>query len=171
MSISLVADGVIALLLGVTIYYCYLVNKKLSALRSGKDELKQVIEGLTLATDNAQTSIEQLKNAGRDVIGNLDLRVTDGRALGDELSLMIEAGNNLADRLEGSRDRAPRVGVTNVSVGQEPTKQQPAAVPSRASVPPPLHSTATPKVAANQTVEEISGGLESELLKALRRAR
>jgi uncharacterized protein DUF6468 len=171
MSISLVADVMIALLLGVTIYYCYLVNKKLSALRSGKDELKQVIEGLTVATDNAQTSVEQLKNAGREVIGNLDLRVTDGRALADELSLMIEAGNNLANRLEGSRDRAPKVGVTNVSVKPEQQKSKPLAMQSRAGGQPPLHTATAPKVAANQSMEEISDGLESELLRALRRAR
>jgi len=97
---------VIAALLGVTIFYCTLVNRRLAALRSGKDELKKVVEDLTVATTSAQMNIERLKEAGKEVVFTLEDDVRKGRALSDELSLMIEAGNNLANRLEGGRERA-----------------------------------------------------------------
>jgi len=160
MWISVVADGVIAILLGVTIFYCFLVNKKLQALRSGKDELKGVIEGLSVATANAQTSIEQLKHAGRDVIGSLDQSVRDGRGLADELSLMIEAGNNLANRLEGGR-RA------------DGAKTSPMAEPKRGATTKLSTEAAAKSQGGGKAASSVaeSGDLESELLRALRRAR
>lgn len=160
MWISVVADGIIAILLGVTIFYCFLVNRKLQALRSGKDELKGVIEGLAVATANAQSSIEQLKHAGRDVIGSLDRGVRDGRVLADELTLMIEAGNNLADRLEGGRKTAG----TKATPIENSKKTIPTTFPSGPS------SDSQSDINPSSQGDEL-GDLESELLKALRRAR
>lgn len=161
MWVSLAADGIIAILLGVTIFYCFLVNRKLQALRSGKDELKGVIEGLAVATSNAQASIEQLKHAGRDVIGNLDHGVREGRSLVDELALMIEAGNNLADRLEGGRQ--------SKASGANPAG--PAAQGrGTAAAGKDAQSTGAAKAPA-KAQKGVEGSLENELLKALRQAR
>lgn len=179
MWISLIADGIIAALLGVTIFYCTLVNRRLAALRSGKDELKKVVEDLTVATTSAQMNIERLKEAGKEVVFTLEDDVRKGRALSDELSLMIEAGNNLANRLEGGRERAS--GVTKVPSGNDgihahigladapqPRSDVTSSVRARVQVHPDTNhpkAGATPKSALKDSV------MENELLKALRRAR
>lgn len=173
MWISLIFDSVIALLLGVTIFYCYLVNRRLSALRSGKDELKQVIEDLTVATTSAQMGIEKLKEAGKEVVITLEDDVRKGRALSDELSLMIEAGNNLADRLEGGRERSARPEAASAVPASDEAREETLAtvtnqtrVQARVQVQPKVaRSVTAPKPAA------VDSAVENELLKALRRAR
>lgn len=180
MWISLLLDGVIAILLGVTIFYCILVNRRLAALRSGKDELKQVIEDLTVATTNAQMSISHLKEAGRDIVSTLEEDVRKGRALADELSLMVEAGNNLANRLEGGRERATMQGASEparehndlrgLETAVEELKlkgQATSKVRARVQVQAAAHASEK----ANTKSANIESGVENELLKALRRAR
>lgn len=191
MWISLAFDGVIALLLGVTIFYCTLVNRRLGALRSSKDELKQVIEDLTVATTKAQMSISHLREAGEEVVGTLEDDVRKGRALADELALMVEAGNNLANRLEGGREHAARAAVSNadqvISDDWSDDRVADQAVEKLRRLQPreTLQSADTrvrPRVqvkplSIDASVEPVSkpipvdSGVENELLKALRRAR
>lgn len=155
MWLSVFMDAVVAVLLGVTIFYCFMVDRRLRALRSGKDELKVVIEALGTSTDRAQESVLMLKNSGNAIEEQLDTRIRDARALSDELSLMIEAGNNLADRLEGSRPgaRKPEKDVTHIGLaaaneGQRATQSN-----------------------ADDREYETRSPLENELLNALRQAR
>lgn len=181
MWISLIFDGVITLLLGVTIVYCYLVNRRLAALRSGKDELKQVIEDLTVATTRAQMSIERLKEAGKEVVFALEDDVRKGRALSDELSLMIESGNNLADRLEGGRERSATANTPSVELANDEGREgtvsgnvsqsrvrETTQVRARVQV---QTETGHPKAQAAPKPIMADQAIENELLKALRRAR
>lgn len=178
MWISLIFDGIIAVLLGVTIFYCTLVNRRLGALRSGKDELKQVIEDLTVATTNAQMSIAHLKEAGREVVGTLEDDVRKGRALSDELSLMVEAGNNLANRLEGGRAQAAQAASVSVSattradgrIGDGAIEELRHLEAGRPQVRARVQVQPQPVSAKPQPVA-VDSGVENELLKALRRAR
>ena len=103
--IGLLLEGLVAILLVLTVVYCFILDRRLRQLRSGQDGLRSLIDGLNAATERAQGGIAQLKIAG-DAAGH-DLRdaVTKARALSDELSVMIEAGNNIADRLA---DGAPK---------------------------------------------------------------
>ncbi len=99
-------EGLVVLLLLVTVFYCISLEGKLRALRSGKDELKGIIAALNKATENAQSSVYHLKAAGAQTATDLDGLVTEGRKLSDELELMIGSGKLLADRLEEVR-KAP----------------------------------------------------------------
>lgn len=177
MWISLIFDGVIAVLLGVTIFYCTLLNRRLGDLRSSKDELKQVIEDLTVATTNAQMSIAHLKEAGREVVGTLEDDVRKGRALSDELSLMVEAGNNLANRLEGGRAQVAQASVSVPVTARAEDRASDAAIDelrrqeaSRPQVRARVQVQPQPVPAKPQPVA-VDSGVENELLKALRRAR
>ena len=104
MNISLILEVVVAGLLVVTAAYCFVLDRRLRALRTGQDGLKAVIEGLDAATERAQTSILQLKVVGEQTSKKLDEDIAKARILADELSVMIESGDNIADRLAGSVD-------------------------------------------------------------------
>lgn len=110
MQIGLIVDGLVAILLIVTIFYCLLLDRRLRALRSGQDGLKSVIAELDVATARAERAIGQLSALGSRETQGLEKAMRDARTLSDELSLMVEAGNNLADRLEGKRPRLVRPG-------------------------------------------------------------
>jgi len=100
---GLLIEGLVVILLAVTVFYCISLESKLRALRSGKDELKAIIESLNKATENAQSSVFHLKAAGAQTANDLSGLVTNARILSDELELMIGSGKNLADRLEDVR--------------------------------------------------------------------
>lgn len=163
MWISLVLDGIVAVLLGVTIFYCFHLDRRLRTLRSGKDELKQIVLGLTDATLRAQQSVAELKQSGQDVAEGLTERVVGARALRDELELMIEAGNNLANRLEASRPGA-RVGSGSNDIGAGPSIGLAVSNEQDWS-----RDTEEDTGTDNRVLNE--SALENELLKALRQAR
>lgn len=102
---DLVLEGLVAILLFATVVYCAMLNRRLKALRSGQDGLRQLIHDLQVATEQAQAGIGGLKEAS-DVIGkDLDDKLTQGRTLAEELTLMVEAGDRIADRLSNVATR------------------------------------------------------------------
>ncbi len=96
---ELMLDILVAVLLGVTVAYCFLLNRRLGALRSGQDGLLKVVRELNSATEQARLGIRNLQEAGDTVGEKLASQVAGAKALSDELAMIVEAGNNLADRL------------------------------------------------------------------------
>ncbi|WND01682.1 DUF6468 domain-containing protein [Temperatibacter marinus] len=98
--LALVIDGVLAVLLIAAIGACMVVYKKLNAIRSGQDEMKAIVQELNTAVIEAQRSVGQLKHTAVEVEEQLQTQVKKAKVLSDELLLITEAGNNLADRIE-----------------------------------------------------------------------
>lgn len=155
---DLLLDGLVAILLGATIFYCAMLDRKLKALRSGQDGLKQTIDQLNTATARAEISISQMKQMSGQLDDGLTQQMRDARALTDELSVMVASGNKVAGQLGTGR---PRV-------------SQPAPVPAALKprdrekhVPmPPAEVGMTPADAGR-----LEDGLNQTLLDALKRAR
>ena len=106
MPLSLGLDILVAGLLVAMIGYAVVLNRRLAALRDNQAEISRLAEVLTTATGRAQDSIAALRQAGEEAGGELKKQIAEGRALSDELALIIGAGNNLAERLEqGLTDR------------------------------------------------------------------
>ncbi len=93
-------DALVAVLLLVTVVYCLVLNRRLTALRGNQAEMRQLLSQFTLATRQAEASISELKEASDHIGANLDQRMADARALTDELATMTQSGNALADRIE-----------------------------------------------------------------------
>ena len=127
MPVGMILEALVAVLLVVTVVYCAVLDRRLRALRSGQDGLKSIIEGLDGATRRAQTSIGELRAAAEATGMNLSGHVAKARALADELQIMIEAGNVLADRLEGSRPGANGGAPRQAQAPQQPKPQAPRA--------------------------------------------
>lgn len=100
MTLGFLLDIVIAALLGTTIFYCWRLNRRLAALRQGREELNALVQSLTEATKKAEAGIGQLKEGAKEANAELKKNVDSAVALRDELSLITETGNNLANRLE-----------------------------------------------------------------------
>jgi len=125
MSVGMILEILVAVLLVVTVVYCAILDRRLNALRSGQDGLKAIIEGLDGATKRAQASIGELRGAAEATGLALTAHTAKGRALADELQIMIEAGNALADRLEGSR----------AATAGAPPREMPKPQAPRAKIP------------------------------------
>lgn len=139
---GLIVDGVLALLLVLAIVSCWVVYARLGTIREGQAELKMLTDRLNNAVVDAQRGIANLKHSAQEMEGKLGGEIRKARALSDELKLITEAGNNLADRIER--------GLTGGN-------SQPAAAPQ-----------ATP---AEEPEKAAGSRQQKEILAALREAR
>lgn len=100
MTVDLAAEAVVAVLLAVTIGYCFVLNRRLGRLRADKAALAELIKGLNQATTRAEEGVFQLRSISQSAEEALKAEISRARAMSDELALITEAGGNLADRIE-----------------------------------------------------------------------
>lgn len=99
---GLILESLVAILLAVTIVYCFILNRRLTALRMSHTELSAAARVLHDATEKARYGIEQLRKTGASIAAELSEKTKSGRAIADELSVIVDSANNLADRLTES---------------------------------------------------------------------
>ncbi len=98
--ISFVVDGVVAVLLAVTIGYAIVLNRRLKAMKDEQAVMGRLISSLNQATAKAQEGIYELRSVAQTTEEGLKREINRARALTDELQLITEAGNNLAKKIE-----------------------------------------------------------------------
>lgn len=128
MTMTLMADAVVAVLLISVIAYAMVLNRRLGALRADRHQFESIIRSLQETSTRAEAGIAQLKTAAEQSGRQLQQKVELGQALREDLSYMIDRGNGLADRLEGAirsgRDDAR-------GVPAEPAAEMPATPGNR----------------------------------------
>ena len=97
---ALMVDGLLAPLLIAVIIVCFFVYRRLGTIKEGQAELRLLVDQLNNAVVEAQRSVANLKQSAAEVEGRLQVQTSKASALADELGLITEAGNNLADRIE-----------------------------------------------------------------------
>lgn len=186
---NMLVDLVAIALLGATVFYCVLLDRRLRAMREGQDGLKDTIHTLNEACDRAAMSVRNLSGATEQVDDELERRLERARALADELGMILESGNNLADRLTGASTDAVRRSSAPGDLRSNPPAAPRHAAASRAALddvmPKGMNFTASdsaePKESASEALRRSlddgveRGGmppeLEKQLLDTLRRAR
>lgn len=124
---SLLIDGVLAFLLITVIVVCFFVYRRLGTIREGQAELRVLVDQLNSAVVEAQRSVANLKQSAAEVEGRLQVETRKASSLADELGLITEAGNNLADRIEQGltgNAQAPKSASSGFSTKPEPEKKQ-----------------------------------------------
>lgn len=101
MTAGLILESLVAVLLVVSIGYCFILNRRLAALRNGQNEMHLVVRSLNEATEKARLGMEKLQRDSQLAVTDLTEKTRAGRAMADELGLIVESANNLADRLTG----------------------------------------------------------------------
>ncbi|WP_339865650.1 DUF6468 domain-containing protein [Paremcibacter congregatus] len=97
---ALFIDILIIVLIGVMITYAVILNSKLKTFRNAQNEMATLVGQLNDAISRAQTSVEALKGTALAEEGRLDALIRKSRPLADELTILTESGENLADRIE-----------------------------------------------------------------------
>ena len=105
---GLVFEGVVACLLLVAVVMCWRVDRRLNALKTGQDGVRESVIALNDATDRARAALSALDRATRENGEILEKRLADARALSDELRLMTGKADRTADSMarRPSRRRA-----------------------------------------------------------------
>lgn len=170
MTTTLLLDVLVATLLSATIFYCWQLNRRLVVLRGGHDELRLLIENLNEATRRAQVATVELKSSSDTVGTRLNGQMAGARALVDELKMIVEAGNTLADRVSGG---LRGVSGRPVSGSKAPPREKApeSAVELRAERPAAVKPVPQEKGAVAALAAGSGKGGPAELLRALREVR
>lgn len=127
--ISVLLNAFVALLLGVTIFYCLKLNKRIRILQDSKSELAQLIEKFDMSTQQATYSIQEIHKASKKINENIQVKLDKANYLADDLAFMIEKANKMADRMEGGISASRPGGArsqTAAEMRQRPVREEPA---------------------------------------------
>ena len=117
MTFSLIVEIALTLLLAATLVYCAILERRLSALRKNQDGFKETIGELNQAIAAAGASMRMLKAAASGAGEALDERLSRARNLSDELALLTNSGERIAQRIErgaASPQQGTRTGTPSV---------------------------------------------------------
>jgi hypothetical protein len=107
----------------VTIFYCLRLSRQFDQMRADRKVFEALIQGLNAASARAEASIKAFKEVA---VGNGDIlqdKINKSRAMVDELEIMIQAGDSLADRLQDLAEKSRKA--SNASQAQfEATEPQ-----------------------------------------------
>jgi len=109
--LSLILDLAVLSALTGTIYFALRLSKSLNNFRAHRNEMKTLIAELAKNINEAQGAIAGLKATSTIAADNLDEVLHDSRRMAEELKMINETSDSLANRLEGlaSQNRkAPR---------------------------------------------------------------
>lgn len=106
MSFAIIVEIVLIVLLAATLGYCAVLERRLTALRTGQDGFKETIAELNQAIASATASMRLLKSSAAGAAETLDERLERARSLSDELALLTSSGDRIAQRIE--RGAAPQ---------------------------------------------------------------
>lgn len=97
---NLALNALIAVLLVLTIGYCWLLNRRILILQDSKSELAQLLKHFDESTERASESILALQAASRKIGETIQGRIDKANYLIDDLSIMIDKGRRLTSQIE-----------------------------------------------------------------------
>src|ERR1700679_3940454 len=142
--LGMIIDGLVALLLIVTIGYCMMLNRRLKRLKADEHSLRATISELVTATEIAERAIAGLKLTVQESEAGLGERLRSADRFTADLDRSVAAGQNLLTKLT-------RIVVAGGNA-TPPARPQPAA-PSK----PVVAKSATAKPAAREAAESPRG--------------
>lgn len=98
-ALGMTIEGLVAILLIMTIGYCMLLNKRLKLLRADEDALRVTIAELITATEIAERAIAGLKATAHECETGLGERLGRAEILSAELDHKLTAGRHVVGDL------------------------------------------------------------------------
>ncbi len=144
-TVVIVFDIFTLVLLGVTIFYCIRLSRQFERMRADRKAFELLIQALNTAAGRADASIKAFREMAGGNSDVLQERINKSRAMADELEIMIEAGDSLADRLEKLAESSSK------AVKDSGPAPEESAEPAGARKPP---SSATPRTRAEKELLE-----------------
>ena len=135
--LSLILDFVILVALVGTIYYAFNLTRSLNNFKKQRDEMKAMIDELVNNIDDAQTAIDGLKAASHIAADNLDDVLHESKKMAEELKIINETSNSLANRLEGiAANRRPPVSAYDEAAFDDEDEEEDISEDSEVIEPP-----------------------------------
>jgi chromosome segregation ATPase len=121
-SLGLAIEGLVAVLLVLTIGYCRLLNKRLKRLKADEQSLKATIGELITATEIAERAIGGLKHTVREVNEDIGSQIESATDLSQKLSKQLVQGDVVLQR------------ITRIAVAARPAEPEPPRISAAQSI-------------------------------------
>ena len=95
--ITLVLEGLLAVMLAACLFFFWRLDQKLGALRSGQDGALRAAAELAQATSQAEAAVRAMRSTAQDAGRDLQARINDARATADRLGLGAGRMRSAAD--------------------------------------------------------------------------
>lgn len=94
---TLILESALAVLLAACLFYCWRLDRKLSALRTGQDGIREAARELMESVTAAEMAIRNLRAASNEAGRDLQARIDTARSLADNLGLALGKVRSAAD--------------------------------------------------------------------------
>ncbi|MBL9034435.1 MAG: hypothetical protein JNN33_06710 [Rhodospirillaceae bacterium] len=142
MSWTLIADGLVAVLLIATLVYVRRLSAKLEEMRASRAEFEKLFADFTRTTDQAASHLHHLKATADNTMQDLQARIERAQGLsgefgrlGDDLKLLTERAEGAADQLDASVGRARFLAAATAPVAATQAAAPAAAAPKQPPLP------------------------------------
>lgn len=109
---SMIFDVAILATLGFTIVYCIRLSKQFTQMQADRRAFETLIQSLNVAIARADATLKNIRETAMQSGEALQEKNSRARAMADELEIMIQAGDNLANRLQTLAEAGRRAHVT-----------------------------------------------------------
>jgi hypothetical protein len=147
---GLIIEGLVAILLMITIGYCMILNSRLKRLKADERALKATIAELITATEMAERAVAGLRSTARECESTLGERLVSAEQCCAELNRQVKAGDVVIERLA-------RVVVASRKLDDV----QPAAAAPAAPAPAPAAPRAAPVASAPADPKAVAAAARS----------
>ena len=88
MTADLIVNGIVGILLAATLGFCFVLNRRIAALRRVSAEMVKLISGFESSIELARESVQALKQVAGDTGAELQEKLEAATALRDELAFL-----------------------------------------------------------------------------------
>lgn len=151
--LNLLVNIIMAVLLAVTISYCWMLNRRIQILQDSKSELSQLLKHFDESTKRASESIVALQTTSKKIGENIQARIDKANYLIDDLAFMLEKGAKLSDKLEANM----AVNLAKTRVAAETPIPQVAETPTEPVLPPTQSAKDKTRATLEAMLERLGG--------------
>ena len=141
--LEIIVNGMMALLLSVTLFFCWRLNARIKILQDNRSELAETIREFDACTRRAAESIAEIHTATQRISENIQHKIDKANFIADDLQFIMERSAKIADKLDPSA----------ASTSRGASASQAASAPSR----PAALKREMPNVAGNAAAPETQG--------------
>ena len=161
-----IIEGLVAVLLMITIGYCYTLNRRLQRLRADEEVLRATISELMTATEIAERAILGLKTTAGEADKTLGSRLKQAETMSQTLAQQLGEGEKVFSRITQIAEAA-RMATQQREAPPEETYAavQPPAEPAQYAYPPdsyqPVHAVEPDRRRSSRTSDIRSAAAEA----------
>lgn len=122
--VSTILDLSILALLAGTVFYALRLSAQLKVLKDSKSDLEQLVSNLSINISRAHEAIQEMQDVAGTSGQELQDLIRDAQDLSQELQIITESGNNMADRIENAATSAPKPSRTVHAYGKHTPRDE-----------------------------------------------